>query len=338
MPNPLGGIPKDHYVPQFYLDAFAIEGPGNQNSHIYQYMDDKIVSPRISDVASERHFYTAEDKKGKRIRDIDQFITEVEGDAATPLKRIIEKKNLNLSDKNLEKIAIFLATLATRTPSFVKEIQSLEAETIKEFMAIKAIDINVLRESMKKIGVSLSEEKLREQQKFMLEKKYSIGFGDQLKSRSHFIAKGIEIAMNIAQLFYEKKHWHLLISKSDRVFVTSDNPVSIYRPIFVPPAMNAGYANGTIVIPISPKMAIALRNIPYKRQLINIDSQKINYINKNTMRFSDNYIFSNLKSKQINRFFKETENKQPQKVIVQRLRWAPYIFMGAPPMKEELIF
>lgn len=50
------GKPKDHYVPQFYLDAFAIEGPGMKNPHIYQYMENKIVASRISDVASEKIF------------------------------------------------------------------------------------------------------------------------------------------------------------------------------------------------------------------------------------------------------------------------------------------
>jgi hypothetical protein len=47
---------KDHYVPQMYLNGFAID-PSQENPHIHQYMEDKIVSPAIKDVASHHDRY-----------------------------------------------------------------------------------------------------------------------------------------------------------------------------------------------------------------------------------------------------------------------------------------
>ncbi len=325
-------IPKDHYVPQFYLDAFAIEGPGQEMPHIYQYMKDKIVDPRIKDVASEKHFYTVRDKEtGADIRDIDKFFTDAEGLAAGPLKKIIETEEINLEYKDLASLAAFVALLAVRTPGFINGQQSMGEEAIKEMMALRATDINQMQKSYEEAGIFLSGKELEEQQKFVLEKRYSVSFGN----KGYFLAQGLEVARDLAQWYYEQKHWHLLVSDSDRVFVTSDNPISIYRPVFVPPAMNAGYGNGTLFLPISPKLAILLRDIPHKNQKIKLNRKRVDDFNRNTARFSTNYIFSNLKSKQVHEMHKKIENKEFQKTTVKRHKWAPYIFMGPPPVPEE---
>lgn len=328
-------IPKDHYVPQFYLDAFAIEGPGAEESHIYQYMENKIVSPRIKDVASEKHFYTIKDKEtGNDIRAIDNLFTEVENDSVGPLKKIITNKNLDLSETETIALCTFFALLAVRTPAFINSMQSMGEESIKEIMAINALDINHLRKDLKELGFSMSEKEVKEQQKFMLEKKYKVN----LNNKAYFLKMGLEVAYDIAKCFFEQKHWHLLISDCERVFFTSDNPISIFRPIFGHPGMNAGYVNGTLLIPISPKLAILLRDLPYKNKEINIGRNKIDSLNKNTIAFSTNYIFSNLKSKEIHSIQKKIGGKKFQKTTVSRHKWAPYIFMGPPLVPVEVLF
>ena len=328
-------IPKDHYVPQFYLDAFAIEGPAQENPHIFQYMPDKIVSPRIKDVTSERHFYTLKDKEtGEDMRDLDKFLTDTEDLATGPLKKIIEAEEIDLEDKEFAALSTFFALLAIRTPGFINGQQSMSEETIKEMMALDAMDINRMRKSYEEAGIFLSDEDLKQQQKFVLKKEYSVKFGN----KGYFLAQGLKVAHDLAQWYYERKHWHLLISDSERVFLTSDCPISIYRPIFVHPAMNAGYGNGTLFIPISPKIAILLRDMPHKNQKIGLNRTRVDEFNKNTARFSTNYVFSNLKSKQIHEMYKKTQNKEFQKIKVRRHKSAPYIFMGSKPVPEEPLF
>ncbi|MEK7539383.1 MAG: DUF4238 domain-containing protein [Patescibacteria group bacterium] len=168
----------------------------------------------------------------------------------------------------------------------------------------------------------------------MVEKKYSITFGN----KGHFIAKGIEVATDLAQWYYSRKHWHLLVSDTDRVFITSDNPISIYRPVFVPPALNAGYGNGTLFIPLSPRLALLLRDVPHKNQKIKLNRKRVEDFNQNTIKLSNNYIFSNLQSRQIHEVYKRTESKQFQKVTAKRHKFAPYIFMGPPPVPKEPLF
>ena len=328
-------IPKDHYIPQSYLDSFAIEGPGNVTPHIYQYMKDKIVSPRIKDVASEKHFYTLKtDGLDIDSRDIDKYFTEIEGLAAGPLRKIIETEAINLEFNELADLSTYFALLAIRTPGFINAQQSMSEESIKEIMALRSLDIGQMKESYKKAGINLSDNELKEQQKFIQSKEYSVSFGN----KDHFLAQGINVAQDLAKWYYEKKYWYLLISDSDRVFVTSDNPISVYRPVFVHPVMNAGYGSGTLFIPITPKLAILLRDKPYENQIMRLSRNRVDEFNKNTARFSTNYIFSNLKSKHIHEMYKRTGGKEFQKTIVKHHKFGPYIFFGPPPVPEEPLF
>lgn len=329
-------IPKDHYVPQFYLDAFAIEGKGQENPHIYQYMEEKIVSPRIKDVASERHFYTFKDRDtGKDVRDIDDFFTKIENDAGGPLMKIINEEKIELCDSDLEKLSIFFAFLVIRTPGFIKSQESLEEEGLKELQAMDALNKDRFKERCEKAGIYLDKEKLEEQRQFALKKEYSISFND---SRGYFIGQGMMTALDLTEIYFQKKHWHLLINTTKKPFITSDNPVSVYRPIFVAPAYNAGYGNGTILITISPRLAIVLRDIPYSTSNIFVSDDQVKLINKNIIRFSDNYIFSNTSSKSVHEAYKKIGGKHFQQVKTTHIKWAPFIVMGTNSVPEEPIF
>src|SRR3989344_2084139 len=291
----MAGTPKDHYVPQFYLDAFAVEGPGKGESHIYQYMHDRTVSPRISDVASEKHFYTVKEKDtGKPLRDIDTILTMSEGPASTPLKKIITEERIDLSNEEMSDLSIFLAFLAVRTPGAMNAQKSMAEEAMKEMMALEATSKEGFRKSNEDAGLHLSELELEEQRRFILEKRYKVEFNN----KGYFLAQGLGVAQEIAG-YYEHKFWHLLISDSDRVFITSDNPISIYRPNFGNQLMNGGNKHGTLVIPISPRHALLLRDLPHGSPVLGVSSSRVEKMNENTIRFSNDYVFSNLNSRKI---------------------------------------
>jgi len=329
-------FPKDHYVPQCYLDAFSIEGAGAKETHIYQYMENGIVSPRIKDVAAEKHFYTFKHKDtGEPVRDVDDTFTMVEGWTAPILKKIIDGNSLELSDEEHEKLSLFISFLIIRTPGYIKHLESLEGETTKEMMALDARNKEKFHESFKNIDANLTYEEVEKQREYITSKKYSIEYPN---SRGHFIAQGFKHAMGLAGIFYEVKHWHLLTATKEEVFITSDNPVSLYRPIYIPKIYGAGYRNGTIVLSISPKHAILLRDFPLKSLHLKVGAKSVIEINKNLMRFSDNYIFSNLKSKKIHNTYISVGNKHHQTIKVQHHKFAPYIFIkpeNDPP--EEII-
>jgi hypothetical protein len=143
-------VGKDHYVPQFYLEEFAFD-KDNERPHIYQYMIDNVIPARVKDVASERHFYTVKEKgTGGKLRIIESFLSAVESNASGPLRHIISTEDIRLSDIDRQNLALFIAVLATRTPSFIEGLQSMMEESTKEFMSLEAMDIDRLRENMSK--------------------------------------------------------------------------------------------------------------------------------------------------------------------------------------------
>jgi hypothetical protein len=331
----MAGTPKDHYVPQCYLDAFACEGSNTKNPHIYQYLPDKIVSPSIADVASERHFHTFKGKDGTPNRDLEALFGLIESEAANPLKNLVSSKCLPTNDRDRERLSIFFAMLATRTPGHIKSMQSIHTEGLKELMALEMADKDKFRKECEEMGITMTEEELDKQHRMVTEKKYEFDYSD---SRGHFMAQGLKLATDqLAEIIYEKKSWHLLVINSPSVFITSDNPVTIFRPSWVPKIRNAGYSNGTIIIAISPKVAILFRDTPLDDLVININEHEIKEINKNIMAFSDCFIFSNLKSKRFHRMYRIIGGKHFQKTMAVRAKNAPYTFFMTSPVPEEII-
>lgn len=329
-------IPKDHYIPQFYLDAFAIEGPGKERPHIFQYMEEKIVPPRIKDVASEKHFYTFQNTEtNEPDRAIDDLLTMIETGASSPLKKIINNQCINLTTEEREILSSFFAVLVTRTPGFIQSQKNSYEETTKEYYAFAASHPEHFKKMMEQSGVDVANDDIEGLRDFAQQKRYSIEFS---KSNDYFLATGLEVAMQLAEFYHKLKHWHLVITKEENdFFITSDNPISIYRPIDIPPIYNAGYGTGTLMIPISPNITLLMRDTPLKNEIIYVNSYFVNKINKNTIRFSNNYIYANQSTRKMEMLFQKTQKKEFQKFKIQKMKWAPFMFMGHPPVPEEII-
>lgn len=329
------GKPKDHYIPQFYLDAFAIEGPGKITPHIYQYMEGKVVPSRISDVAGEKDYYTFIEKEtGASNRDVDDFFTALEGLAAPVIQRIIREINLKMTDQERESVAAFFAVLAVRTPGFMNLTQSMHGKSIKEIGLAGLSDPTILAENVHKAGFKLSKEELGKLHDFVLGGEYDITFSKE--SKGYFLGRGLEDAKRLAGLYY-KKHWHLLVANGRTPVITSDNPICIYRPKYIPPVYNAGYGNGTIVIPLSPCIVILMSEVPLRRQISSINEYMVKRLNQNTVRFSNEFVFGNTHTPQLEKSFNKTERKAYQKVKTIKFGWAPYIMMTTGPAPEEFI-
>ncbi len=331
----MAGKPKDHYVPQFYLDAFSSD-KNPYTPHIFQYSQESIVPAAIKDIAAEKDFYTFTNKKDSTTsRDIDEFHTMIEGKVGAAIKDIIRTEEINCDDDQKQMIAVFIALLAVRTPGFVKAMEAIRAEGMKEFMAMNAMDKSVFKKQSEEAGIILNAKELEEHRQFVLNKEYSVEFKE---ARAFFLAQGIELSMELADGYYRSKHWHLVINPTWKVFVTSDNPISIYRPTYIPPIYNAGLGNGTIFLPLSPRIGLLLRDLPLSKSKFEITSEKkIDYINSNTMGFSNNYIYGNLKSKKILSSYQRVGNKQFQEIKPARAKWAPYTFFMTNPVPEEFL-
>lgn len=331
------GKSKDHYVPQFYLDAFAIEGAGEKQPHIYQYMDGQVVSPRISDVASEKDYYTfVLNEGGKDIvtRDVDDFFTNIEDSAASVIQRIIQEESLNITKEEKGKAAVFFATLAVRTPGFLNLAQALHGTAMKEIGMARAENKEVLAEDVREAGMKIDDKQLDELHDFVMKGEYEITFSKE--SKAYFVAKGLEDAKRLSNMYFNK-FWHLLVVNGKIPLLTSDNPVSIYRPKYIPAIYNAGYGSGVIVIPLSPRVAVLIRDEPLRKGILPINKYMVKHLNRNTVRFSNEFVFGNVHTSQFERLFNETRRRAYQEVKAVKVGWAPYTFMSTGVAPEEFI-
>ena len=331
------GKPKDHYVPQFYLDAFAIEGPGEKGPHIYQYMDGQVVSPRISDVASEKDYYTfvvEEEGRDTVTRAVDDFFKNIERPAASVIQRIIKEESLDITKEERERVAVFFATLAVRTPGFLNLAQALHSTAMKEIGMAGAENKEVLAEDVRKAGMEIDEKQLDELHDFVMKGEYDITFSKE--SKAYFVAKGLEDAKRLSGMYYAKS-WHLLLVDGKIPLLTSDNPVSIYRPKYIPAVYNAGYGSGVIVIPLSPRVAILMRDKPIRKEILHINEYMVNRLNRNTIRFSNEFVFGNVHTDQFEKLFNKTQRKAYQEVKAVKVGWAPYTLMSTGVAPQEFI-
>jgi hypothetical protein len=115
-------------------------------------------------------------------------------------------------------------------------------------------------------------------------------------------------------VFYKK--WHILESNSNRIFITSDNPVSLIRPRNLPPFYGVGFLTGNIAVPFSPYRCLLLKNDENKKGYLKINKDYVNFFNSHTMFYAHKFIYSNLLSKDIENTFNKTKEGASERIIV----------------------
>ena len=284
----------DHWVPQCYLRNFAIP---EDNQQVFLYQRGQRPTPAsIRNVATENDLYTFINKEtGEKSRDIEKIFSQLEGDAAPILQNISQQRTLgNLSKSDYVTLIQFIAFLATRGPSFTDIQKGLYKETFKLVMEGHAEHPDILREEFKKAGVVFNtEEEFQEMQKSLLD--FDKHFKFQITGgKSRFFKQAAETAAEATDMFLNEKDGILLISNSERVFITSDNPVTIQVPPDIPWWLAGGYKYGTIFVPISPQVCFVLRSRPLNRRVIRLRASYVDYINNTIMKGARRQIYANI--------------------------------------------
>lgn len=96
-------------------------------------------------------------------------------------------------------------------------------------------------------------------------------------------------------------------------FVTSDNPVTHYRPENDnrPKWMGLGYINAVFQLPISPTRCLLLINDDMRMRTFKCTRDEVDHMNWYTYYYADRWIFSHLKSKSVAQMFKDHKAKEP---------------------------
>ena len=325
---------RHHYVPQCYLKNFTFD---ESKKLLYAYSRrGEIIKTNIRDIAVKKHLYTFIEKRTKRKTNIiEKFFSEIERMACPILKRIVNKKNIKVNKKEKGILSLFVSLLATRTPAFDSWQRGIEMEVTKKVMQKIAENPTALKSHFKKAGIKVKNDKeFEEMRELILE--MDNHFQTELKGgKSYFFKRSMKLAFQpLASIFFYKK-WHLLVNQTSRVFVTSDNPVAIQKSKGVPWQFNSGFAGGVIILSLSPHLCLLLRNTSLKEEIINVNRSQVERINHSIMLFSQNFIYTNLESKDIKQTYSNISKDNFQKPVIKT--FGPYVVITSHSLDEEVV-
>ena len=327
---------KHHYVPRCYLKNFSFD---KKEKLVYAYQRKKpIITTNIKDIAAKKNLYTFLDKTtGKKTDIVEKMFGALEAAACPVIKKIVKTKNLNLDEKEKGVLTQFIAFLATRTPSFNAWQKNMNIEGRKQLMIERARNKNRLRISFERAGIKFKNEKELEDMRNSIldfDKHFKVEFKG---GKGYFFKVAAESAMELLTPILFNKNWHLLISNASRIFITSDNPVTIQKVKGVPFQFNSGFMFGTVLITLSPSLCLLIRYKPLKDEIIQINRAQVDSINKSIMLKSGNFVYSSISSKDIKNIYDDIPVGRDRDVIIKKIKNTPYIISTGPELESETI-
>lgn len=252
-----GETKNQHYVPQFYQRNFS-----NDDKNIGAYVLEKskyIPTAPIKTQSSGDYFYSDNMK-------IEKTLGSMEGMANKVIKKILEAPLERLSKEDEYTLYVFTMLQAGRT--------NFQIDLIKESANL------FVRNTLKKI----------------IELKREYGDADEVADITDEIIDRVELKFNSvgmmalgtqAQLVNTciDLDYKIIINKTDKAFMTSDNPAVIYD-VFME-RMKQIYALGSrglmIYLPLSPHVAV----LYYDSQCYKVGDRKKRYVIINSVKDID---------------------------------------------------
>ena len=237
---------KQHYIPNFYLKYFS-----DTNGKVCTY--DKQLQKHwlkpSSETACQTHYYSFEDKDGKKDIRLEKVFSQIEGEAAPIHQKLSNGLKLNLSEK--ESYSYFLALMYLRTPQIRHSISEIVGKLYEQQIFFTAKHERAFKNFLNQIelsGCDISDEQYIKDQLLDLS-------NNSITIPKHFALQIFDKIVPIARLFLKMK-WSYAKAKN-HFFVTCDSPMTIQsdQKTNNPNLVNRGLYNTTSIFtfPINNK-------------------------------------------------------------------------------------
>lgn len=233
---------RQHYVPKFLQRRFGCE-PTTPETHIAR-LDLGTGACRTGSPTNEavrRHYYRLEDEDedGKVEDGVEPLLSAIETRAASVIRKIVAKPNDVPEAEELVGLAMFVATMAHRTPDARSDLAAADVEVSKLMAERLFSDPEAVRRAL---GEDLTDEQLATKQQALLD--------DLRDERIYFESTptrevGLMLgAMGpITEWLISEAAWTVLVAPTGRGFVLSDAPVAHYDMTPKVPEAGAGFAS-----------------------------------------------------------------------------------------------
>lgn len=271
---------KQHYVPKFYLRRFTND---KNELEVFDAATQTILKPvGPKGVAYEDYFYGIRTGKPDEIsQQIEKFFQNIENDIGKKFDSLTDKILGNGAFTYDEKwiIALLMSMLWIRGPAMRSIINNMTESFMKQANAVLVNLPSIEQEfdEMDKASGETTSKESREMVKEMIrEKKYNLKFDNA------FHISMFNNVRNFANLFFGQ-HWLVFISKCDKKFITTDNPVAVILPKTTG-FWGATFLERTHMFPLTPDILIVARDPQsgktFKRKTI-FDNEAEKVINLN---------------------------------------------------------
>lgn len=276
-----------HYVPRFNLEFFSDSG----FVWVYDSHNNTYNKLPIERVAVINNFYTFTTDKGKKLYEIEEYLSKVEG-VSKPLIQKLDSGN-DLTDEEKAGLSEYLYLQMYRTPKNIRRTLEGVEKMTKKMMSITASnkqyfertieEIESKHEDMKKID---SEAVRRD----LVNQDYNLHVPKEWALKFMFDSLPELVGLIFAS------EWQILHSPKNTMFITSDDPYTQVQtkklPGFYRNMMGLGVKGTEITVALTPNTCLLLLpkdgNITHRK----LNKDGVKNVNFRTATNCDRFIFS----------------------------------------------
>lgn len=213
---------KQHFAPRFYFKRFAVD-------NLLQTLDiqnGKLIKAQpYSGVCYADFYYAVETGKEDETSQVfEQFFGEIEDKFAKEYDSIVEAiwNYQPLTDKQLDILAWFMASLWIRSPHMRRQVNKTMADGMKQMTTLMASHPNFTdgaKQALAEKGHNVTDEQIEDARKTLESGEYELEF-DNNANHLQLIAKCEEFYR-----WFSIKKWRFYLAKGTKKFITTDTPV-----------------------------------------------------------------------------------------------------------------
>jgi hypothetical protein len=290
---------RHHVIPRLYLAGFTDSGEKDGLLYAHDLSELKSWPAKPSNVAFENDFYRI-DAPGIDADEIEKVFWEVEGPAATVLKKIIESNRLPDTPEAFETLMRFMAQLEVRRPSVRRSLNQTHEKVLKMATKMHASlpddELRARFERMREQDPDTPEVDLDAFRDFAKSDNYEIEF-----SQNHYIKNLTTTLLPVADEaltpLLGMRNWMLLIADEGAgYFITTDRPIALSWTIEVPPFLQAspgfGLRNTVVYFPVSKGLLMYGTFDALRAPVASADTETVALMNRIMSRSALRFIYS----------------------------------------------
>ena len=240
---------RQHYVPRFYLKAFA--NPDGR-VRVSDLQESREFATSLDNAAVQSGFYDV--KAGDRVYSAEDWLGELESSAAMVLQLLLDNPSalLTLTSDQENTLARFVAAQIVRTPAKQQELNQVIEKMVSQTEDIaKNFFTN-------QFGKTRGLAKFREWIRLPPHERYGQKEPNQPSASTNFLLSEVQGFANLLR----GAPWRIGITKGNRRLYASDNPASRYMRPIRPWWETGAFSAFDYFLPLAPELLLKIERRP----------------------------------------------------------------------------